>query len=99
METVNIVLLLPLLILISHTVYTANLNLRFSTYLSFPVHANDSSCGFVGCRHKNGLSADSVHVDAGARLQVVQMNVTVFSDEKYDILFGADLCDEKYEFT
>ncbi len=68
----------------------------FSMYLSFPVHADDSRCGFVGCRHKNGLSADSVHVDAGARLQVIQMNVTVFSDEKYDVLFGADLCDEKY---
>ncbi len=68
----------------------------FSMYLSFPVHADDSRCGFVGCRHKNGFSADSVHVDAGARLQVIQMNVTVFSDEKYDVLFGADLCDEKY---
>lgn len=67
----------------------------FNTYLSFPVDTDDSSCGFVGCRHKNGLSADSVHVDAGARFQVVQMNVTIFSDEKYDILFGTDLCDEK----
>jgi hypothetical protein len=33
------------------------------------------------CRHKNGLSADAVHVDAHARLAVVQVNVTVLGDQ------------------
>lgn len=64
-------------------------------YLSFPIDSNDSRCSFMGCSHKNGLATYSVHVDAGAGLQVIQMNVTVFSDEKDDIMFGAHLWEKK----
>lgn len=42
-------------------------------------------------RHKNGLSADPVHVDARARLKVIKMDVAVFGDEKDDIMLGAYL--------
>lgn len=40
---------------------------------------------------KNGLGANSVHVDANARLQVVQMNVTILCDQIYDSMFTSDL--------
>lgn len=81
----------------AHVIQTTwiHLHLSFSTYLSFPVDADNPSCGIMGRSHKNGLPTDSVHVDASARLQVIQMNVTVFSDEIYNIVFGADLCDKR----
>lgn len=43
-----------------------------------------------GC-HKNGLSADPVHVDACARLKVIKMDVAVFGDEKNNVVLGAYL--------
>ena len=60
-------------------------------YLSFPVDTDDAGGGFVWGSHKDGLPADAVHVDAGAGLQVVQVDVAVLGDEEHDILFGADL--------
>lgn len=67
-------------------------------YLSFPVDADDSWRGLMSRGHKNGLSADSVHVNAGARLEVVQVNVAVFGDQEYNILFGADLLERTDHF-
>ena len=49
--------------------------------LSFAIDADYSVAGLMRCRHKNGLSADAVHVDAHARLAVVQVNVTVLGDQ------------------
>ena len=49
--------------------------------LSFAIDADYSVAGLMRCRHKNGLSANAVHVDAHARLAVVQMNVTVLGDQ------------------
>lgn len=60
-------------------------------YLSFPVDSNDPSSGLVGRRDKNGLPTDSVHVDTGSSLQVIQVDVAIFSNEEDDILFGTDL--------
>lgn len=45
----------------------------------------------MGRRDKNGLPADPVHVDAGAGLQVVQVDIAVFGNEEDYILFGTDL--------
>lgn len=45
---------------------------------------------------KNGLSADPVHVDARSSLQVIQVDVAVFGDEKDYILFRTYL-DAKME--
>jgi len=45
----------------------------------------------VGGGDEDGLPTDPVHVDAGARLQVVQVDVAVLGDEEDDILLGADL--------
>lgn len=45
----------------------------------------------MGCSDKNGLTADPVHVDTSPSLQVVQVDVAIFGDEKDDILFGTNL--------
>lgn len=44
---------------------------------------------------KNGLSTDPVHVDAGARLKVIQVDVAIFGDEKDNIMLGAYLEEDK----
>ena len=60
-------------------------------YLSFPVDPDDPSGGFVWGRDKDGLPADPVHVNTGASLQVIQVDVAIFGDEKDNILLRADL--------
>lgn len=60
-------------------------------YLSFPVHSNDTSSWLVGGSDKNGLTADPVHVDTSPSLQVIQVDVAIFGDEKDNILLGTDL--------
>ena len=50
----------------------------------------------MGGSDKDGLPADPVHVDASTSLQVIQVDVAVFGDEKDDILLWADL-DEQEE--
>lgn len=42
-------------------------------------------------RHKDGLCADSIHVDAHARLQVVQVDVAVLCDQINDAVLAANL--------
>lgn len=63
----------------------------FLSYLSFPVDADDAGGGLVGRGDEDGLAADAVHVDAGSRLQVVQVDVAVLGDEEHHVLLGADL--------
>lgn len=41
--------------------------------------------------NKDGLTADAVHVDAGACLQVIQVNVAIFGNKENHILLGAYL--------
>lgn len=45
----------------------------------------------MGGSDKNGLPTDSVHVDTSSSLQVVQVDVAIFSDEKDYILLGTYL--------
>lgn len=40
---------------------------------------------------KDGLPTDAVHVDAGARLQVIQVNVSILGNEENNIVLGAHL--------
>lgn len=40
---------------------------------------------------KDGLSTDAVHVDAGASLQVIEMDVAIFGNEENHIVLGAYL--------
>lgn len=43
------------------------------------------------CSDKNGFPADPVHVDTSSSLQVIQVDVAIFGDEKNYILLGTDL--------
>lgn len=43
------------------------------------------------CSDKDGLPTDAVHVDAGARLQVIQVNVPIFGNKENNIVLGAHL--------
>lgn len=45
--------------------------------------------------NKDGLTADAVHVDAGACLQVIQVNVAIFGNKENHILLGAYLSKNK----
>lgn len=45
----------------------------------------------MGCSDKDGLPADPVHVDTSSSLQVIQVDVAIFGDEKNYILLGTDL--------
>lgn len=65
------------------------------TYLSFPVDSNDASSWFMWGCNKDGLPADPVHVDTGASLEVIQVDVAIFGDEKDNILLRADLEDRE----
>lgn len=65
------------------------------TYLSFPVDSNDASGWFMWGCNKDGLPADPVHVDTGASLEVIQVDVAIFGDEKDNILLRADLEDRE----
>lgn len=42
-------------------------------------------------RDKDGLSTDAVHVNAGACLQVIQMDVAIFGNKENHIVLGAYL--------
>lgn len=45
----------------------------------------------MGCSDKDGLATDAVHVDAGSRLQIIEVDVAVFGDEKNYIMLWTDL--------
>lgn len=61
------------------------------TYLSFSVNSNDTSSRLMGCSNKNGLPTYPVHVDTSSSLQVIEVDVAIFSNEKDYILLGTDL--------
>lgn len=44
---------------------------------------------------KDGLTADTVHVDAGTRLQVIQVDVAILGDQENHIVLGAYLSKRK----
>lgn len=45
----------------------------------------------MGCRNKNRIGRDTVHVNAGTSLNVIHMYVTVFGDEIDDVILRGDL--------
>lgn len=44
---------------------------------------------------KDGLTADAVHVDAGTRLQVIQVDVAILGDQENHIVLAAYLSKKK----
>lgn len=67
----------------------------WTSHLSLPVDPNDAWGGLVWSGDKDGLPTDAVHVDAGACLQVIQVNVAIFGNKENHILLGAYLSKEK----
>ncbi|KAI3480029.1 hypothetical protein L1887_57805 [Cichorium endivia] len=62
--------------------------------LTLAVDADDAAGGFVLCGDKDGVAGDAVHVDAGAGLEVVEVDEAVLCDEVDDAVALADLhCD------
>lgn len=60
-------------------------------HLPLLVDPDDPGGSLVRRRHKDGLCADSIHVDAHSRLQVVQVNVAVLCDQINDAVLAANL--------
>lgn len=60
-------------------------------HLSFPIDSYDTTAGLVDGSDKNGVTADAVHVDARASLQVVQMDVSKFGNKINDIVLWTGL--------
>ena len=54
--------------------------------LSFSVNSDDARAGLVSGRDEDRVSGDAVHVDAGARLQVVQVDVPVLGDQVNNVV-------------
>ena len=60
-------------------------------HLSFPVDSNDATSGLMRGGDKDGVTTDAVHVDAGASLNVVQMDVSVLGDQEHHTMLLAGL--------
>ena len=54
--------------------------------LPLPVDSDDATGGLVDSCDKDCLSTDAVHVDAGARLNVVEMDVAKLGDQVDDVI-------------
>lgn len=66
-------------------------SLLLVSHLSLLVDPNNSRGGFMRGSYKDGLSTDSIHVDANSRLQVVQVNVTILRDQIYYTVLTTNL--------
>ena len=53
--------------------------------------SDDATGGVVDSRDKDGLSADAVHVDARACLEVVQVDVAKLGDQVDHVVLCTDL--------
>lgn len=59
--------------------------------LSLPVDTEDSIAGVVFASHEDSLAGDTVHVDAGTGLEVIEMDETVLRREVNDAVSLGDL--------
>ena len=57
-----------------------------NAHLSFPIDSYYTTGGFVDGGDKDGVTADPVHVDTRAGLQVVQVYVSKFGDKINNII-------------
>ena len=59
--------------------------------LTLAVDSNDTAGYLVLCSHKDGLATDAVHVDAGAGLEVVEVDEAELCDQEDDAVLLTDL--------
>ena len=67
------------------------LSFSYSAHLSLAVYSYDATSGLMHSSHKDGLPTDTVHVDAGASFQVVQMDIAKLGDQVHNVVLGAHL--------
>lgn len=60
-------------------------------YLSLPVDPNDAWRGVVRGGHKDGVTADPVHIDAERILNVIQVDIAILGDQEYHTMLLAHL--------
>lgn len=51
------------------------------------------------CSNKDCFSTDSVHVDAGTSLKIIEVDITILSNQKYHIMLFTDLYKENQHFS
>lgn len=51
------------------------------------------------CGDKDRFSTDSIHVDAGTSLKVIEVDVTILSNQEYYIMLFTDLYKENKYFS
>ena len=66
---------------------------NFSCYLSLAVDTNDSRRRVVGCSDKDSVSTDTIHVDTGSCLNVVQVYIAVLCYHVDNVVLWTHLCD------
>ncbi len=67
------------------------LSFQCCVYLPLLIDPDDPGCALVSGRDEDGFSADAVHVNTHARLQIIHVEIPVFSDEVDDAVLRADL--------
>lgn len=51
------------------------------------------------CSNKDCFSTDSVHVDAGTSLKIIEVDITILSNQEYYIMLFTDLYKENQHFS
>lgn len=51
------------------------------------------------CSDKDCFSTDSIHVDAGTSLKIIQVDITILSNQEYYIMLFTDLYKENQQFS
>lgn len=64
---------------------------RINAYLSFSVNANNSASRFIRCSDKDRIGTDTIHVDACAGLNVIEMDVAILGNKINNVVFGGHL--------
>lgn len=51
------------------------------------------------CSNKDCFSTDSVHVDTGTSLKIIEVDIAILSNQEYYIMFFTDLYEENQQFS
>ena len=51
------------------------------------------------CSDKDCFSTDSIHVDAGTSLKIIQVDITILSNQEYYVMLFTDLYKENQHFS
>lgn len=65
--------------------------IRSWPYLTLAVDTDDTTGCFMLGSDEDGIAANSVHIETGTRLKVIQMNETELGNNKNNSVFMADL--------